>query len=172
MTPRVCLGIDPGPIPGMCVLTYSDDGILVNARALQCSANWIDTLIEDELCRDPEEKILLSVERYVPRRGRGKQLAAGANQQTQEMAAGLVARYARRDGVTVVSYTPAQVMPWATEQKLRKVGLWDSTTGCAHARAAAKHALYCACKDGGMPNPLSKANPNAREIIAQAHTAR
>jgi hypothetical protein len=50
----------------------------------------------------------------------------------------------------------AHVKPWATDERLEAAGLLEATKGMRHARDAARHALFAACKDGGIPDPLSK----------------
>ena len=167
MTALVVIGVDPGPIPGLAVLAYAD-GHLAETRTLQCSANFIALLLREEivhakapingaLTEDEPTTVLLSVERYLPSKMGNRMLAAGQNAQTRDMAARLVAEYAQGwPWLRTVSYPAAPVMRWATEDRLRKVGAWEITTGCAHARSAAKHALYAAVKDGNMPDPLSR----------------
>jgi hypothetical protein len=47
------------------------------------------------------------------------------------------------------------VKPWATDERLAAAGLLDPTKGMRHARDAARHALFCAVRDFGLPDPLS-----------------
>jgi hypothetical protein len=47
------------------------------------------------------------------------------------------------------------VKPWAVDKRLHAAGLLDMTAGMRHARDAARHALFCAVKDYGLPDPLS-----------------
>jgi hypothetical protein len=54
------------------------------------------------------------------------------------------------------------VKPWATDERLEAAGLLDLTKGMRHARDAARHALFTAVKDGGVPDPLSK---HAHEVV-------
>jgi hypothetical protein len=59
------------------------------------------------------------------------------------------------------------VKPWATDERLEAAGLLDLTKGMRHARDAARHALFTAVKDGGVPDPLSKhAHPISQVVGA------
>jgi hypothetical protein len=61
-------------------------------------------------------------------------------------------------GITAVTRAPSLVKPWATDKRLSAAGLWEVTNGMPdHARDAARHCLYAACKDAGMRDPLSRA---------------
>ena len=53
--------------------------------------------------------------------------------------------------------TAGEVKPWATDKRLHTAGLLDLTAGMRHARDAARHALYSAVRDYGLPDPLSRA---------------
>jgi hypothetical protein len=48
------------------------------------------------------------------------------------------------------------VKPWATDKRLLAAGLYQLCQGMPHARDAARHAIYCAAQDCGMPDPLSR----------------
>jgi hypothetical protein len=52
--------------------------------------------------------------------------------------------------------TAAVAKAWATDIRLGRTGLLDETKGMTHARDAARHALYTACKEGNIPDPLSR----------------
>lgn len=57
---------------------------------------------------------------------------------------------------TLVERRAADVKPWATDERLDAVGLLEPTKGMRHARDAARHALFCAVKECGRPDPLSR----------------
>lgn len=169
--PIVILAVDPGPIPGLAMLSYSGPEPLY-AQALQCSANWLVELLDAEISqvRSWGRPVILSVEKYSLAR-RGRLASPGANDKTAAMAGHLIEHYgylARKlagkvhgqrlesASLRVVSHSASEVSAWASEKRLRAAGLWDITTGSAHARSAARHALYAACKDGGQPDPLSR----------------
>jgi hypothetical protein len=62
--------------------------------------------------------------------------------------------------VTYHARSASTVKPWATDARLERAGLLDLTAGMRHARDAARHALFCAVKNCGLPDPLSaKAAP-------------
>jgi hypothetical protein len=50
----------------------------------------------------------------------------------------------------------SQVKAWATDARLDAAGLLAATKGMTHARDAARHALFAAVHDGGIPDPLSQ----------------
>jgi hypothetical protein len=63
-----------------------------------------------------------------------------------------------REAGIAVSVRPAgTVKTWATDDRLKEAGLLDATSGMPkHARDAARVALFTACRDLGMRDPLSK----------------
>ncbi len=74
---------------------------------------------------------------------------------TRQQVITLSALAAGRGMVLAVRHS-SQVFPWASDARLRKAGLYETTTALPHARAASRHALYVACRDGGLPDPLGK----------------
>lgn len=100
-------------------------------------------------------RIVLAVERFVvgPRSSRLSTPQAAAS--TRDMVGKVLALGAELSGVTVVQRSAAEVMPWASDKRLSAIGLLSVTKGMPHARAASRHALFAAVRDGGMPDPLS-----------------
>jgi hypothetical protein len=140
---RVVIGIDPGPTPGIVLLArrYSGDGF--DADVVQCSASALLRVLEG---LDPHGHALISVERFVVK-GRNN----AAQSLTRDQVSALQALFPR-----VVLRTAAQVKPWATDTRLEAAGLLEATKGMRHARDAARHALFCAVHDAGVPDPLSR----------------
>lgn len=63
----------------------------------------------------------------------------------------------RQAGIPVTARAAADVKKWATDDRLKAAGLLDATSGMPkHARDGARHALFCACKDLGFRDPLSR----------------
>lgn len=136
------IGVDPGPTPGVVVLDL-EDGRLVEVGALQCSASLLYTVVATF---NPDHQAVVAVERFVVR-GR----ASTAQQTTLDQVANLTRLYPR-----MAVRSASQVKPWATDARLDAAGLSAATKGMRHARDAARHALYAAVKNGGLPDPLSK----------------
>lgn len=135
------IGIDPGPTPGIVVIGADGDVLAV----VQCSHEVLFLIVRDVL--DPDGRSLIAVERFVVR-GR-----ASADQSlTRDQVANAEALFPGR----VAMRSAAQVKPWATDARLEAAGLLEACKGMRHARDAARHALYAAVKDGGLPDPLSK----------------
>jgi hypothetical protein len=151
------VGVDPGPVPGIVVLRTGLDRP-VNPSIFQCdpdSAPWLvrEMLSDNTLTYDQR---VLAVERFVvgPRAARSS--TAAAARLTRDMVGALVALGTALPAVRVTVRSAAQVMLWATDCRLDRVGLLTATTGMPHARAAARHALYATVADCGVPDPLSR----------------
>lgn len=148
------IGIDPGPVIGIVRLRLEPRPDPMNGtrlggvEALQVTPG----LLVDVLDAIAAEYTAVAVERFVvgPRAARSRMPAAGA------AARDVIARienWAERHYIDVHARSAADVKPWASDLQLRRAGLW--TVGMPHARDAARHALFCAVKDFGLPNPLS-----------------
>lgn len=149
------IGFDAGPRPGLLRLTYTDQ-VLISADVIQCSASVaIDAL---RLLIGPLGTTALEtyvqVELFVVGNKSGRSGAAGALTRDQvgrviEVTQGTPNVYlARQPAVTVKA--------WASEKRLYAAGLIVATKGMIHARDGAKHALYCASHNAGIPDPLSR----------------
>lgn len=146
---RVYIGIDPGPIPGIVALTVWDSG-KPDTAVIQCSHDITSTIVGG-LLDAVHLPVTLATERFVAR-GRAsavQSLTRDLVGQLQEIAHGHEARFVQRSA--------SEVKPWATDARLEAAGLLEATKGMRHARDAVRHALFAAVKDGGLPDPLSKA---------------
>lgn len=141
------LGVDPGPIPGVCLLDVSY-GQLYSAGVLQVSAGILFRVLGDLRGDEPN---LIAAERYVVGKRAGRSSTAGAGQTTRDQVGALQELYAP----DVVLRNAGQVKPWATDERLEAAGLLELCTGMRHARDAARHALFAAVHDAGLPDPLS-----------------
>lgn len=144
------IGIDPGPTPGI-VRLHAQDGRLVErwTHVVQCSHN-VTAEILGAFLAGGEYRTIVQVERFVVR-GR-----ATPDQSLTRDLVGLVQFVVEDVGARYLERGASQVKPWATDERLAAAGLLDATTGMRHARDAARHALFAAVKDGGLPDPLSK----------------
>jgi hypothetical protein len=150
----VSIGVDPGPTPGVVAIHH---GPPIRTQLFQCDASSVLWLVQALLQRSAADKlsINLQIERFVvgPRAHRSS--AAEAGRQTRDMI-GILAAVDRWTGVHVVQRSAAEVFPWASDARLSRIGLYVATKGMQHARAAARHALYTAVRDGGLTDPMSR----------------
>lgn len=137
------IGVDPGLTPGFVVLNLDRDVLEQPADVAQCSARLLYTLVATF---NADRDALIAVERFVPR-GR----LTAEQRVTQAQAENLTRIHPR-----VVQRPAAAVKPWATDERLAAAGLLEACKGMRHARDAARHALYAAVHDAGLPDPLSK----------------
>lgn len=149
------IGIDPGPVPGFVVLDYTGDQ-LEHIDVAQCSARIAPQLFVSLLARDRQN--LVGIEQWVSRGRSGRSSTSRAGQATRD----LIGQLRQAPPFALVSpadwhaRSAGQVKPWATDARLDVAGLLEATKGMRHARDAARHALYTAVHDGGVPDPLSK----------------
>ncbi|HEX7038704.1 MAG TPA: hypothetical protein VF202_01165 [Trueperaceae bacterium] len=172
------LGVDPGPVVGLVGLHITPDlDISPRPDIIQCSADTLNAvlggLILDVGVRglnSPE--LLVAVERFVigPRTGR---LNAGGASRTAVHIVGMLADRSRAGrAYRYVARSAAEVKPWATDARLGAVGLLEPTKGMRHARDAARHALFAAVRDCGVPDPLARTHQLVRGVAALYNAAR
>jgi hypothetical protein len=152
--PPVCVvGVDPGPTPGVCVLGtgYHADAV---PAVFQCNAPSVGWLVQTMLALRGDLRAVLAIERFIVGMRSARSAHAGAGELTRSMI-GELTTLGHLAGAQVVFRPAADVMPWATDKRLKAAGLLEPTKALPHARAAARHALYAAVRDGGLPDPLS-----------------
>lgn len=166
LRPLSVIGVDPGPIPGVVLLELEPmaDGLscwLRETFAFQCSGNAAPDLVRSLLLES--NAALVQVETYVVSPKSGRLASAKESAMTRDMVGAiqqLVEDHHRGDisgqTGTFVQRSAGQVKPWATEGRLARARLLEPTKGMRHAKDAAKHALFAAVHDGGLPDPLSK----------------
>lgn len=150
--PTYVIGVDPGPISGVAAISFTR-GEVTNAQALQCSAGMAVGLVVHLLTGARPARVLLAVERFVvgPRAARSSTARAGVV--TRQLISALQAA-GEAHGVLVLLRSAADVKPWATDARLRAARLLEVCTGMPHARDGARHALFTAVHDAGLPDPL------------------
>jgi hypothetical protein len=153
----VVIGVDPGMTTGLCHLQLGNldgpDGgpvYITSKLVFGCNALAVFPLAQFlmEINEGPA-RIVAAGEKFVPGRGAG---ARGAGAAATRMVIGELAVLP----VAWIWRPAAMVKPWATDERLKAAGLWDMTAKMVDARDAARHALYAACHDAGLPDPLSK----------------
>lgn len=147
------LGIDPGPIPGIVrlQLEYGHGPTrLLEAEALQVTPRLIFPVLH---MLGEGDRTVVAVERFVvgPRASRSSTPTAGSITRT------MIEAIREWTGTDCITRAATEVKPWATDKRLAAAGLLEPlTTGMRHARDAARHALFCAVRDYGLPDPLSR----------------
>jgi len=144
------IGIDPGPVVGFACL-WVEGRTLHRAEVAQCT-DYVVLRVLGGLWM-PRTTILVA-ERFVvgPRAARSNAPQAGRAARNQ---LAMIARWAHERDTPYVERNAAEVKPWATDARLEVAGLLAPTKGMRHARDAARHALFAAVKDCGLPDPLS-----------------
>jgi hypothetical protein len=156
-TQLVVVGVDPGPTPGVCRLTYNADQVFA-AEVYQTNhgscfdlVDWLLPYHQDPDYRRPT--VILAIERFHVGPGSARVATPVASRITRDLVGRLSALIEGRD-VRLVQRSAAEVKPWGSDLRLTKSGLLDLTRGMPHARDACRHALFAAVSSG-MPDPLS-----------------
>jgi hypothetical protein len=150
-------GIDPGPVTGIVLLRLSRNGLprqLVTAEAMQVTYGLVNRVL-DTLYRDCPEDPAIAIERYVVGRRAAQSMAAPDGEITRGLI-GVITHRAAAQSLSCHVRSASEVKPWATDTRLAAAGLLALTKGMGHARDAARHALFCAVRCYGLPDPLSR----------------
>lgn len=157
------IGIDPGPVPGIVLLTRR--GRHLEVEAAQCTADFapslLYTLLDSHRASLGSAPVIVQIEEFVVRRRASRSRTAAAGTVTRDLVGKLQREAHGLDNVKVVLHNASQVKPWATDARLQAVktqgtDLLDVAGHVGrHAKDAARHALYAAVKYGGVPDPLS-----------------
>ena len=147
------IGVDPGPASGLVTLHWPNhapadiwgDPVI---RAYQCSADSAPGLLLMLLAQ--HENWTGQIEHFVP--------SNLPNSPTTVRLENVLAGIAEECGVHLARHPMAAVKPWASDRRMMRAGLWGSAIPAkmVDARAAGRHALYCAVKDAGVPDPMSR----------------
>lgn len=139
------IGIDPGPTPGIVLITTAYDRI-DNVRIVQCSSSALWIVLG---ALDPNRIAAVQVEQFV---ARGRMTAD--QRETADQVAQIEQLYAPHRAVQLRS--ASQVKPWATDERLEAAHLAEHLKGMRHAKDATRHCLYLAVHSGAIHDPLSK----------------
>lgn len=168
MTGQMCvIGVDPGPTPGLARMEFNGRpelhplGTSIYGKALgtaiyQISSDGPDLewLISRFFQGDWFKVKILAVEKFVIGRRSTRVNDPGASAKTREQVEMLKRLSSELPGVRLVSRSASEVKPWATEKRLVKAG-FVLPKGMPHGTDAARHAMFAATHDGGVPDPLS-----------------
>lgn len=152
MTMIRIIGVDPGPTTGIGVLDWDTEHPLeLGAHVAQCDSGMAMALVAS-LIEEAPGHVGVAVERYVS----GLNREGGASAVTRSLVEAL-ARLAE-ERADVGWLRPAhQVKTWATEARMQAAGLVAVAKGMAnHGLDGLRHALYAACHDAGLPDPLGR----------------
>jgi hypothetical protein len=149
------LGIDIGDTTGMLLGTWDrETRKALEARAFQCDREasplllgWILAEYGFAICGGGIEAFVSGP--------RSLKLKGTKAEPIRAQHADLTA-IAAAAGVRLVSRPAVTVKAWSTDDRLRAAGLLDITAGQGHARDGGRHAIYAACHDRGLPDPLSR----------------
>jgi hypothetical protein len=147
------IGIDPGPSTGIALLSVK--GLSFEWTVFQVNeggASWLIT----ELCHDYSPRAV-AYEEFIPGNRAGTK---GKNAQVTRRIADNVPVIVKGScravvpPVFVVARRATDVFPWATDKRLEKAEFpWGPKF--KDARAAGKHVLYLAVRDGKEHDPLA-----------------
>lgn len=146
------IGVDPGPRPGVCALDLGPGEIRLPAMVFETEPTSLLPLLRCLIGPESDERVILAVEQWAI--GPISRAARSAGVTTRTMIGEVATLADSYDGVTAVLRRAADVMPWATDKRLDAAGLLAKCVGLKDARAAARHALFSAVRDGGAPDPL------------------
>lgn len=155
MTPlrTYVIGVDPGRVTGIAGLSVFD-GELTNHSLIQCTHDvprWLVRHMFDGT--QPVDRLVLAVERFVVRARASRSSDAAAGEITRDLI-GALGSIGELHGATVYLRSASDVKPWATDKRLAAAGI-TANTAMRHAADAARHALFAAVHDCGLPDPLS-----------------
>lgn len=148
------VGIDPGPVIGIAGILLDQRLAVVTVDVVQCTDRAALRVLEG-LRPVSGVAMVLAGERFVvgPLAGRVRTPAGG---RAAREAMARIAQWAHGHQLRYVERSATEVKPWATDARLGRIGLLESTKGMRHARDAARHALFAAVRDCGLADPLSR----------------
>lgn len=146
------VGIDPGPMVGIVGIEV-DRSVRSGPMIVQCSPGLVDDVLN---ALAEGDDVVVAVERFVVGQRSARSNDPGAGRIAREVVEACRA-WADERGIRFVERSAAEVKPWATDARLAAAGLLGVTAGMRHARDAARQALFCAVRDCGLRDPLSRA---------------
>lgn len=146
------IGVDPGETTGIALLQAG------RIEVVQCSPGAVLSIV-GALSKNATEwtaGLVIAVERFVVSTRAGRSASPKAGATTRALITALTDAHDPQIGVRVLLRSASEVKPWATDARLKAAGLIDVCKGMPHARDGARHALFAAVHDCGIPDPLSK----------------
>lgn len=146
-------GIDPGNTAGFGVLLLQE-GKIRGARAYQCDAASAAGLlgwILADLAAIGAVKLAGGIESFADGSGPG---ARGTYAKMTRAMVVTLSQVAADAGCPLAARPAVLVKTWATEARLKQAALSRMARGQRHAMDGLRHALFCACHDFGVRDPL------------------
>lgn len=151
------IGVDPGGTTGISVVRYTpEEGY--DHRAWSASdlgpadlAVCLGGFVTHHAPGGLEGPWWIAAERFVVSRRAGRSATAAAGERARATLGALEAAYPGR--VKLANASAAK--GWATDDRLKRAGLWSTGPRAAHTRDAARHALRFHVVHLGNPDPLS-----------------
>lgn len=148
----IIVGIDPGTTTGIAICEFGEGW---DAGLIQCDSTSAAIVVQgliSEIGSTGHTVAALAVERFVsgPRSGK---LATPSGAGEARKVIGDLSGWADEHAIPVYLRSAGEVKPWATDARVRKL---INLRGMPHAYDALRHALFCAVKDLGAPDPLSR----------------
>jgi hypothetical protein len=152
----VVLGIDPGPHTGFLLAGWRPGEVraALAAMAWQCSAAEAPGLLAT-ICTQ-YGPLIAAAGLELFRSGPRAQKLQGTRADITRAGVVTLAALCAEHGIPVAQRPAADVMNWASDERLEAAGLLAVTAGKQHARAAGRHGLSCAVRHCGLPDPLSR----------------
>src|ERR1044071_10071203 len=156
------LGVDPGPVVGLCALypnpdttgRYAQSVLLVRAgpeSALRILSWWSAEWLADGTAWVQQRRMAVVCERFVD----GRRAARVAGRHGSQAAKDLIGAL-RHSYPHLHTRAAADVKPWASAARVKAAGIEIANpTTMRHALDAGRHALYAAVWDYGWPDPLA-----------------
>lgn len=143
------IGVDPGPATGLVTLHWPK-GVITwppEIHAYQCDAASAPLLLV--MLLQTHRNWVGQMEHFVHGNLPNSPITVALENELADVAENWGLRLARRPMATV--------KPWASEKRLAAAGLIKAVPAkMVDARAAGRHAVYCAVNGAHLPDPLSK----------------
>jgi hypothetical protein len=158
----VACGIDPGVCTGIAIMQWTEPGAgLISKRPVrmnlvQCAhasaADVLDALLRGVEYPEGGTRRVAQIEKFVTgnRAGSKGEEADVVRELIPELTHVLEAH-----GYRVKERPAADVKPWASEKRLAAAGVPIMKTKLKDATDAARHAIFCAVRDGHAKDPLA-----------------
>lgn len=152
--PTLVIGVDPGPVVGICALSPARQGmgpVVMLAQADPDTALWLIKKQVTDWQNECGGEVHVVAERFVDGRRSARVAGRHGSQTAKNVLGALGSTYQRKLRLR----SAADVKPWASDTRLAAAGIQIANPSTMrHALDAGRHALYSAVWDHGWPDPL------------------